>query len=154
MFREEPGDIFRQGADAIVNPVNCTGVTAAGLALQFKQRYRGIYKDYRFLCDKGLVRLGKTYWAATMKSNPMWVVMFPTKGHYSQNSSLKGVKAGLTHLNEKIIYSELKSIAIPRLGCGLDGLKWPDVLAAIKDILKPASENCEIIIVSPIERHR
>ncbi len=149
MFKEETGDIFRQGATAIVNPVNCVGVMGAGLALQFKQRFRDIYKDYRFLCDEGNVRLGKTYWAATKRSNPTWVVMFPTKGHYSENSNLDEVRNGLLHLSGKIKAIGIDSIAIPRLGCGLGGLKWPIVLKTMKEILEDAAKECDIIIVSP-----
>lgn len=152
MFREEPGDIFRQNAQAIVNPVNCVGVMGAGLALQFKNRFRDIFKDYKALCDDSIIRPGKTYWAATLRSNPTWVVHFPTKGHWKQKSLLKHIKTGLAHLASKIIGYEIESIAIPRLGCGLGGLSWEDVLPEIKSALKEASEHCDIIIVSPPER--
>ena len=46
------GNIFDSECDALVNPVNCVGVTGAGLAKQFKEKYPMAYYSYRSACGK------------------------------------------------------------------------------------------------------
>lgn len=50
MIQYVQGDIFESGASILVNPVNCVGVMGAGLALQFKQRYPKMFKNYEQAC--------------------------------------------------------------------------------------------------------
>jgi len=40
------GDIFQSRAQTLVNTVNCVGIMGKGLALEFKNRFPGMYKDY------------------------------------------------------------------------------------------------------------
>ncbi|MCU7649735.1 macro domain-containing protein [Pseudomonas piscis] len=46
---------------------------------------------------------------------------FPTKGHWKSKSKLESVQHGLDDLVRKVDELNIKSIAIPPLGCGLGG---------------------------------
>lgn len=45
-------DIFELEVDMIVNPVNCKGVSGAGLALEFKKRFPVSQKRYEAVCKQ------------------------------------------------------------------------------------------------------
>ena len=51
--------IFEIDAEAIVNPVNCVGVSGAGLARQFARRYPENDRLYRQACTEGRVTPGR-----------------------------------------------------------------------------------------------
>ena len=40
------GDFFEYDADIRINTVNCVGVMGAGVALEFKNRYPEMFKEY------------------------------------------------------------------------------------------------------------
>jgi O-acetyl-ADP-ribose deacetylase (regulator of RNase III) len=44
------GDLFAAPTQALVIPVNCSGVADTGLALQCKQRYPCWFEEYRTIC--------------------------------------------------------------------------------------------------------
>ena len=74
------GDLFQSKAQTLVNTVNCVGVMGKGLALEFKNRFPGMYKDYVRRCKKGHVRLGEPYLFRQLE--PQYILNFPTKDHW------------------------------------------------------------------------
>lgn len=116
------GDIFKSRAQTFVNTVNCVGVMGKGIALGFKQRFPAMHREYVALCELGEVKLGRPYlWKSTV---PPWVLNFPTKDHWRENSSLEAIIAGLEYLEEHYRAWEIQSLAVPPLGSGLGGLDW------------------------------
>ena len=126
------GNIFDDKAEAIVNPVNCVGVMGAGLALEFKSRFPDNYNLYRRACLNNELEIGKCFITqCSGNNNPEYIVNFPTKLHYRHLSKLEYIIAGLTDLVIRLKQREVKSVAIPAIGCGLGGLKWELVLEEI-----------------------
>ncbi len=131
MIRFPKGNIFDSGCDALVNPVNCVGVMGKGLALQFKQRFPANFFSYAKACRAGELVPGRMHLFDTHSPQPRCIVNFPTKRHWRDASRLDDVAHGLTALAGVIAAHDIRSIAIPPLGCGLGGLPWPDVRALI-----------------------
>lgn len=119
------GSIFDSDCTALVNPVNTVGVAGAGLAKQFAIRYPRANDAYVNLCKGGVLTIGTVgaYEDATGKT----IVFFPTKDHWRNPSALEYIEAGITPLVNWIKKSGVDSIALPKLGCGLGGLRWRDV---------------------------
>lgn len=118
------GNIFDSTAQVIVNPVNCVGVMGAGLAKQFKERYPNMYRSYIQCCAKGLLQPGKLM---LCKAEDHMILLFPTKTYYSMPSKMEYIEKGLEKLADTYQQKNIQSIAIPKLGCGLGGLDWPEV---------------------------
>lgn len=140
------GSIFDQGAEAIVNPVNCVAVMGKGLALQFKNRYPDMFREYVDDCRKGLVALGKiNFYPRPKEELPLrYIVNFPTKFDWRDSSSLRAIDEGLQELKRDVVYSfEVNSIAIPPLGCGLGGLNYSDV----RPLIVSAFEDIDIDLI-------
>ncbi len=152
-------DLFKTGADALVNTVNCKGAMGAGLAKQFAQRYPGMLPSYQAACRQGKLRPGQLHlWrnpAArdnNYKSNdePRWVINFPTKDDWRDDSKLEYIESGLQALVQAVQQHGITSLAVPPLGCGLGGLDLhvvkPLMLAALQPL---ANQGVKITITVP-----
>lgn len=59
MFMQSSGnDIFTEELDVILNPVNCVGVSGAGLALAFKRKFPLGQQSYEEACRGGILEPG------------------------------------------------------------------------------------------------
>jgi O-acetyl-ADP-ribose deacetylase (regulator of RNase III) len=129
MIQFTNGNLLDAPVEALVNTVNTEGVMGKGIALQFKQAFPEMYRAYEAACAAGEVKLGRmhVFDLGGLVGGPRWIINFPTKGHWRSRSRLSDIKSGLSSLAETIRKLEIKSIAIPPLGCGNGGLNWAEV---------------------------
>ncbi len=119
--------LFEVDAEAIVNPVNCVGVSGAGMAREFARRYAANDRLYRNACAAGRVRPGRGLITETGSDSLKYIVNFPTKRHWRDSSRLEDIHLGLRNLHRELLRRHIRSIAMPRIGAGLGGLIWADV---------------------------
>jgi len=129
MIEFKTGNILDANVDAIVNPVNTVGVMGKGLALQVKNAFPSAFERYRRACLRGDIKIGKmlVYVGAISsdpKQGPYTIINFPTKSHWRDPSKIEYVIEGLNDLVKVVRSMNLKSLAIPKLGCGCGGLDW------------------------------
>ena len=124
--------IFETDAEAIVNPVNCVGVSGAGLAKEFARHYPENDRVYREACKEGRVMPGRGVITETGIDGPVYIVNFPTKRHWRDESRLSDIELGLGNLRRELLRRRIRSIALPALGAGLGGLGWPEVRELIE----------------------
>jgi O-acetyl-ADP-ribose deacetylase (regulator of RNase III) len=150
MIKYKKGDLLQSDAEAIVNTVNCVGVMGQGIALQFKKQFPENYKYYESACKRGNVIPGKMLvYEQNGLINPRLIINFPTKRHWRGASRLEDIEQGLVNLTCIIQQYNIKSIAIPPLGCGLGGLNWDEVKTRIEAALAQLSD-VEIIVYEPV----
>jgi len=122
------GNILRAETEAIVCPVNCSGVLGSGLALQFKRVFARNFFNYKEKCRNGEVKPGKMLVFETMRqSGPKYIINFPIKDHWQDKASIATIETGLTDLKKTIKDLNIQSIAIPALGVGYGALRWEEV---------------------------
>lgn len=126
------GDIFQSPAQVLTNTVNCVGVMGKGVALEFKNRYEGLFDAYKALCDKNAVMLGKPY---LWENDLVQILNFPTKRHWRDDSRLEDIETGLKYLAANYATMGIDSLAMPALGCGNGGLNWNDIQPLIDKYL-------------------
>lgn len=150
MIKETKGNLLEAKTEAIVNAVNCVGVMGKGLALQFRQKFSEDYfKDYKRACQNGELQIGKVHvYKLNSKTNPQYIINFPTKDHWRGRSKSEYIESGLRSLKAEIGKRGIKSIAMPALGCGLGGLDWEEVKPFIKDTFADIS-GIEILLFAP-----
>lgn len=122
MVKIKVGDIFSSEAQTIVNTVNCVGVMGKGVALEFKNRFPDMYRDYTRRCSLGQVKLGEPYLYRRLLTP--WILNFPTKDHWRSVSRLSDIVRGLEYLTEHYKDWGITSLAVPPLGCGQGQLEW------------------------------
>jgi O-acetyl-ADP-ribose deacetylase (regulator of RNase III) len=139
-FRE--GNLLEAEVEAVVNTVNTVGVMGKGIALMFKERFPDNFKAYRRACKEKEVRIGHMFVTASNElSGPRWIINFPTKEHWKAPSRMEWIEAGLQDLQRVLREKEIRSVAIPPLGCGNGGLDWVEVRARIEEALGTRSPS-------------
>jgi O-acetyl-ADP-ribose deacetylase (regulator of RNase III) len=121
-----------------------------GIALQFKQAYPAMFREYERACSAGEVRIGRmhVFDLGELAKKPRWILNFPTKEHWRAKSQLPDIQAGLEDLRRNIQKLQIRSIALPPLGCGLGGLDWKDVLPQIQASLAELPE-VRVLVFAP-----
>ena len=130
------GDLFSSKYDVIVNAVNCVGVMGKGLALTFKQKYVENYAQYIKACQAHKLHPGQIL---IVQDHDQLIINAATKRHWKDESQEEWVIDAIVHIAAWLtIRPEIKSIAIPKLGCGLGGLSW----GRIRPIMEDAFSDC------------
>jgi len=143
------GNLVRADVEALVNTVNTVGIMGKGIALQFRQAFPDNYKAYKAACDQGDVRLGKVFVFERLPlERPHFVLNFPTKKHWRSKSRLEDIGSGLADLVRVIESNEIKSLAVPPLGCGNGGLEWQHVQPMIERALGSLS-GVRVLVYPP-----
>lgn len=119
---ETDSDIFNTTCKAVVNPVNCNGVSGKGLALDFRQRYPENYEVYRIACKSNYLKIGVVLPYVT--ETGLVIYNFPTKNNWWQPAEFSYIQEGLDDLIFLLSYMNISSVAIPAIGCGLGSLSW------------------------------
>jgi len=151
MIYECQGNILKANACALVNPVNCVGVSGKGLALQFRRAWPANYISYVEACKSGRLSPGRLHIFPTCRlGNPKWIINFPTKDDWRDKSKLIYIEGGLDALVPQLLINRIDNVAIPPLGCGLGGLKWEDVKLLIAERFA-ARQDITVHLYLPVE---
>jgi hypothetical protein len=103
-------------------------VRRQGIAKEFRERYGGIDAMRAQSVPVGGV-------AALRVTSDRWVYALVTKERSSGTyPTMASLRASLTALRARMQRDGVTRLAVPRLGCGLDKLAWPDVRALIADV--------------------
>jgi O-acetyl-ADP-ribose deacetylase (regulator of RNase III) len=122
MIKISEADMFSEELNIRVNTVNCVGVMGKGIALEFKNRYPGMFSDYLKSCKNKELYPGKLHiWSDIVDGT---IINFPTKDHWRGKSQYEYIDKGLDALHDYLKNKGKISIGIPALGCGLGGLNW------------------------------
>jgi O-acetyl-ADP-ribose deacetylase (regulator of RNase III) len=137
------GDMFFSRMQTLTISVNTIGVMGKGLASRAKYQFPDVYVKYQDLCKDKILRMGKPYlykregsldFILTDEAEKLtnlnlqtWFLLFPTKTDWRKKADLKGIEEGLKWLVHEYKEEDIKSLAIPALGCGLGRLTWGEV---------------------------
>ena len=138
-------DMFDAGDfDIIVHGCNCHNNMGGGIAAQIAKRYPAVEAADNATIEGNINKLG--YVRAVWLSNrflrwvkkPRIVVNAYTQYHPGADANLQAIVGAFHQLSMAIHnngWHELK-IGIPAIGCGIGGLVWEDVEAAIAPICR------------------
>ena len=105
MIKKIKGNIFNTKCQTLVNTVNCVGVMGKGMALECKLRFPEMFVKYKDYCDKKLFKPG--YLQLYKDSNP-WILNFPTKLHWKDNSKIEFLEEGLKKFQDEYLKKKYK----------------------------------------------
>ncbi|XP_034250539.1 ADP-ribose glycohydrolase OARD1-like [Thrips palmi] len=127
------GDLFTS-RDNLAHCVSRDFHMNAGIAVKFKSTFGNQEK-----LSSGGWSVGTT---ARLTTNDRHVFYLVTKERYFLKPSYDSLKASLVELARWVELLGIERLAIPRLGCGKDGLKWP----IVRRILIEVFEGINVII--------
>lgn len=144
MIQYTRGNLLDSKADALINTVNEVGVMGKGIALQFREAFPENSRAYVEEARAGRIRVGMVFAVRVSQlDGPRWIINFPTKKHWRNPSQIKWIREGLQDLKRTILELDIRSIALPPLGCGNGGLEWRRIRREIEEIF---DELPEVII--------
>ena len=154
MIRYTEGNLLEADAEALVNTVNTVGVMGKGIALMFKEAFPDSFRAYAAACKRGEVQVGKMFvTTGPALRGPRWIIHFPTKKHWRHRTQKEWVRDGLVDLRQVIAERNIRSIAIPPLGCGNGGLDWATVRPMIEEALDDLPE-VEVLVYQPTSKYQ
>ncbi len=141
------GDIFNiDGIQNYAHGCNCAGAMGKGIALQFKKKFPQMYKQYKSLCTEGNFNLGDVY---TYNYAFGYVFNLATQISWKHKADINAVEQSLKKMFIIASQQKVNTIALPKIGAGLGGLKWDEV----KNILEKIAENYPQIQIFVVENY-
>lgn len=136
----EKGDIFATPKlQALAHGCNNYGAMGAGIAVLFRTKFKGMFESYRELCEDGTLKLGDVFiWKDT---DGTFVFNLITQDSVA---TLNAIRTSLTTACKRASRMGIKEIALPAVGAGLGGLKWPDVKKVIIEVGSKTSVNLRV----------
>ena len=148
------GNLLEAQVEALVNTVNTVGIMGKGIALMFKEAFPDNYRLYSAACKREKVQVGEMFITdLDGLIGPKWIVNFPTKKHWKNKTDLKWIIDGLADMRRFLQEHNVRSIAIPPLGCGNGGLKWSQVKPKIEKALGNLPD-VNIIVYEPTSKYQ
>lgn len=135
MLREVTGDILFSKAHLIAHGVAPNDDFKSGLALALRERFPGLYKDFRHWCKVHGAKPGEVWvWSGVGEGGrAMHIACLLTQapseheGAHPGRAKTNYVNKALHELRKVIERDGFKSVALPRLATGVGGLAWNEV---------------------------
>lgn len=123
----EIGDLVRSKEPVIAHGCNTVGVMGAGIARQIREEIPEAYEAYR---AEPTLHLGS---AQCVWTGDRTVFNLMTQRNPGPDATTNAITMAFANMAEQMYQQGLDRVAIPRIGCGIGGLKWPDVALAIQN---------------------
>jgi O-acetyl-ADP-ribose deacetylase (regulator of RNase III) len=148
MLHEVSGDILLTNAQVIAHGVAPNDSFHQGLALQLREQWPALYKDFRHYCQTQHPKAGEV-WSWMGASGKRIVNLFTQDAAYEHGSkpgkaTTHNVGHALRELHKLALAENFTSIALPRLATGVGGLDWDAVKPLVEQHL--GSLNVPIVV--------
>jgi len=157
------GDMFFSKMQTLTISVNIVGVMGKGIASRTRYQFPDVFVYYQDLCKRRELKMGIPILYKRDKSvndflsadylddaESTWFLLFPTKTHFKYNSDPRGIEKGLIWIKDNYEKLDIKSIALPALGCGLGNLPWSQIGPLMVKYLREL--NIPVAIYLPREK--
>lgn len=154
---ERRGDLFRDSSvSAFAHCVSRDLAMGRGIALEFKRRYGCLMElqcQMRDVGEVAVLNLREEHAIRAMSQSeavegmsyiPQFTYNLITKANYYDKPTMESLKKALEGMREHMIVHGVWKVAMPRLGCGLDGLKWPRVKELIVQVFSAPDDRMVI----------
>ena len=144
-YKEEKRDLFSvDDSYYLAHCISADFALGAGIAKEFDKRFH--------LREDLLYAYGEKWWqefndklsGEAFLHKKKHVIDLITKTRYWQKPTLYSVENALTKMRNGCVKLGISKIAMPKIGCGLDKLKWEDVSQIIKDVF--VDTDVEILV--------
>lgn len=137
---QQVGDLFDSKQPALGHGVNVHGVMGSGIAPIFKRLFPEIWEPYSTACRTGMLKPGSVLPVA---SQGRWILNIASQDAPGANAQMKWLEEGLDASFAWMRAEKVSGLAIPRIGAGIGGLEWEDVLDLLE---RKADENDDLVL--------
>lgn len=136
------GDLFSNTEDCLAHCVSRDFNMGAGVAVGFRQRFGGVE-----CLKQQKPSVGGLAWLLDInveRKDARIIFYLVTKEHYYGKPTYDTLESSLRAMREQCLARNIKTIAMPRIGCGLDKLEWSSVEALLKKIFAETNITLKI----------
>jgi O-acetyl-ADP-ribose deacetylase (regulator of RNase III) len=145
MITKVSGDILLTEAQAIAHGVAPADHFESGLALELREQWPSMVKDFRHYCHGTHTKTGDAWlWAGPAENGNHGKIIINlmtqeaaenTRGNHPGPASASSVSHALKALRKIIEKEGIQSIALPRLATGVGQMDWAEVNSLIEQHL-------------------
>uniref|UniRef100_A0A1B0C5Q7 Macro domain-containing protein n=1 Tax=Glossina palpalis gambiensis TaxID=67801 RepID=A0A1B0C5Q7_9MUSC len=134
---EIEGDLFNAPkSHSLAHCVAADFGMGAGIATKFKQVYGQV--------DELRAQKIGTGGVAVLKDDQRFIYYLVTKDESWQKPTYDNLRSSLKAMQQHMFSNSVQKLAIPRIGCGIDGLEWDKVCAEINDLFY--NDDVDIVV--------
>ncbi|XP_063700848.1 ADP-ribose glycohydrolase OARD1-like [Culicoides brevitarsis] len=136
-FNDIEGDLFSCPKDSsLAHCVAADMRMGAGIAVKFKQLFGQV--------DKLKSQNQRAGGVAVLKDGERYIYYLVSKNETYSKPTYQDLSYSLEAMRKHMKENNVTKLAMPRIGCGIDGLQWDKVSDLIKEVF--GKENVEITI--------
>lgn len=138
-LREVEGDLF--SAPKTHSLGHCVGADfamGAGIAVKFKQTYGKV--------DELKSQNVKSGGVAVLKDDERFIYYLVTKPESYGSPTYADLRSSLGAMRSHMEKNNVDKLAIPRIGCGIDGLEWDKVQNELHEVFDGSAKGIEIVV--------
>ena len=141
IFKEINGDLFESDEKyTLVHCISADCAMGAGIAKTFDDRMPKMKK----LLKRTIRENNMQGYFAILYQGERNVMNLITKERYWHKPTYSSLKASLLNAKKIAIRNDIKYLAMPVIGCGLDRLQWSKVSVIIKEVF--VDTDIEIVV--------
>lgn len=129
MLIQKTGDVFTSELPAVAHGVNTHGVMGSGIAVAVKKNFPQTYQTYRNHCLSGELQPGMVF---PSYEEGKWVLNLASQDKPGANARIDWLEESLVKAATFCEAKNLQGFAAPRIGAGIGGLEWEEVLATFE----------------------
>ncbi|XP_055911511.1 ADP-ribose glycohydrolase OARD1-like isoform X2 [Eupeodes corollae] len=134
---EVEGDLFSAPEEySLAHCVGADFAMGAGIAVKFKQIYGQVNELLAQKISSGGV--------AVLQDKNRFIYYLVTKPASYGSPTYESLRSSLTEMRDHMKKNNVQKLAIPRIGCGIDGLEWDKVSAELNGVF--GNEEIEIVV--------
>jgi len=144
MIKYIKGDLFSNKTDSLAHCVSADQKMGAGIAVEFKKRWsmeisNSFMAEFTFT---GKIKVGSCVFTNLGLGFGKGIFNLVTKERYFNKPTLKTIKNSIKDMFKIARTRNIYTIAMPKIGCGLDKLKWKDV----SEIIERYQKDINIVV--------
>lgn len=112
------GNLFESG-ESLAHCVSADMRMGRGIAVQFVKHFGRVDELKQQRCKVGE--------SAVLTINGRYIYYLVTKEHYNEKPTMETLERSLISMRTHALDHHIPAISMPRIGCGLDKLKWAEV---------------------------
>lgn len=141
----QKGDLFTSGERVIAHGCNCIGVMGAGVAKIVANKYPLAKRKYKAAVNAKVFNLGYAQFVLD-EENDICIYNLATQKQPGANASKWGIFLAFSNMFEHANANNITRIAIPKIGSGIGGMKWDDVVEMINLAWLGAKYEIQIVV--------
>ena len=153
IIRQLDTSTFGITADAVVCPCNCQGVPDTITERLFRSRHPRETKLHLIQAQQGLTQIGRVHTTVSRHLSAMdprknrYLIFLPTRQNPGNRVYPEYIQAGMDSLRQEVQHLDLRTIAVPALGCEDPHLPWEQAREIITRTLQDL--DLRVILIPP-----